>query len=312
MKLRIWTALIAVYIVWGTTYLAIRFAVETLPPFLMAATRFLIPGAILYIWRRSVGDTAPTRREWRSTTIVGLFLLLGGNGCVVWAEQRVVSGIAALIVGSTPLWMVLIDALRPDGKRPGWQTTAGVLIGFAGIALLISPTSLVGSHMNIDPFGMVALLMAAFLWSVGSLYSRTAPMPSSPLLGTGMEMLAGGSALFVLGTFTGEWSRLKLTAISPQSLAGLAYLILCGSLVGFVCYTWLLGVAPISLVSTYAYVNPLVAVFMGNLLAHEPLTPRILLAALVIVSAVVMINLAREAKTKPLASLSPSPGQVDD
>ncbi len=311
MKAKIWLALLAVYIVWGSTYLAIRFAVQTIPPFIMAGTRFLIPGAILYVWRRASGDASPTRLQWRSAAIVGIFLLLGGNGGVTWAEQRVASGVTALIVGSAPLWMVLIDMLRPGGQRPTWQTAGGVLIGLAGIALLVGPSQWNGSQLQMDTPGVAMLLLAALFWAVGSLYSRTAQLPASPLLGTGMEMLAGGVGLFLAGTLTGEWGRLDLAAITPPSLWGLAYLIACGSLVGFVAYTWLLRVAPTPLVATYAYVNPLIAIFVGNLLAKEALTPRLLVAALVIVSAVALINTGRAKMAKPVAHMVaiPAPGE---
>jgi len=312
MKAKIWLALLAVYIVWGSTYLAIRFAVQTIPPFIMAGTRFLIPGAILYAWRRLAGDVRPTRQQWRSAAIVGLFLLLGGNGAVTWAEQRVASGVTALIVGSAPLWMVLIDALRPGGERPNWQTTIGVLIGLAGIALLVGPAEFSGSQLQMDTPGVAMLLLAALLWAVGSLYSRDAQLPSSPLLGTGMEMLAGGAGLYLAGTLTGEWGRLDLAAIAPSSLLGLGYLIAFGSLVGFVAYTWLLRVAPTPLVATYAYVNPLIAIFMGNLLAKEALTPRLIIAALVIVSAVALINTGRAKTAKPAGKLVPVPAPGED
>jgi len=311
MKTRIWLALIAVYIAWGSTYLAIRFAVETIPPFLMAGFRFLVAGAILYTWRRVAGDPTPTRIQWRSASIVGLLLLLGGNGGVVWAEQRVASGIAALIVGSAPLFMVLIDALRPGGQRPNWQTGSGVLVGFLGIALLIGPSQWTGNGLQLDNIGVLVLLLASILWATGSLYSRNAQLPSSPLLGTGMEMLAGSAGLFILGTLTGEWGRLELTAIAPRSLWGLLYLITFGALVGFAAYTWLLRVAPTPLVATYAYVNPLIAIFLGNLLAKEALTPRLLIAALVIVSAVALINTGRAKTTSPAPRtvVVPAPGE---
>jgi drug/metabolite transporter (DMT)-like permease len=311
MKARIWAALIAVYIVWGSTYLAIRFAVETMPPFLMAATRFLIAGSILFAWRRMAGDAPPTRRQWKSAAIIGLLLLLGGNGGVVWAEQRVVSGVAALIIGASPLWMVLIDAIRPGGKRPVWQTWLGVLWGFSGIALLVGPSEFTGNGMHLYLPGVGVLLLAAFFWSAGSLYSRTACLPDSPLLGTGMEMLAGATGLLIFGTLTGDWGRLDLSAIRMSSVWGLLYLIIFGSLVGFAAYTWLLRVAPTPLVSTYAYVNPLVAIFIGNLLASEPLTPRILLAAGVIISSVVIINISKAAAPKADAH-APAPCSGDD
>jgi drug/metabolite transporter (DMT)-like permease len=306
MKLKIWLALIAVYITWGSTYLAIRFAVATIPPFLMAGGRFLIAGAILLAWRRLAGDTGPTRIQWRSAAIVGLFLLLGGNGGVAWAEQRVASGIAALIVGSAPLFMVLIDALRPGGERPNWQTGTGVIVGFLGIALLISPAQWSGNHLQLDSFGVAVLMLSSVFWAVGSLYSRNAQLPESPLMGTGMEMLAGSAGLLVVGTLTGEWSQLHLAAISPASLWGMLYLITFGSFVGFACYTWLLRVAPTPLVSTYAYVNPLIAILLGSLLAKEVLTPRLLIAALVILSAVALINTGRIKRAASTRELAPS------
>jgi drug/metabolite transporter (DMT)-like permease len=311
-SLSIWAAMIAVYIVWGSTYLAIRFAIETMPPFLMAATRFLVAGVILYTFRRMRGDTAPTRIEWRSAAIVGTLLLVGGNGLVVWAEQFVESGIAALLVGSAPLWMVLLDALRPGqshlarrsaDRRQSFLTTAGVVIGFLGIGLLVSPSSLTGIAGEVNPLGAGVLTLACFFWAAGSLYNRGAKLPSSPLLGTGMEMLAGGAGLLLLGTLTGEWGRVDLASISTRSLLGLGYLIFFGSLVGFASYTWLLRVAPTALVSTYAYVNPLVAILLGNLLAQEPITPRVLIATAVILSAVAVITLNQPARNKPKPAL---------
>ena len=322
-SLSIWAAMLAVYIVWGSTYLAIRFAIETLPPFLMASTRFLIAGAILYAFRRLRGDAAPQRVEWRSAAIVGVLLLVGGNGGVVWAEQFVESGVAALLVGSVPLWMVLLDALRPGQahlarrsahKRSRWLTTAGVVFGFLGIGLLVSPTSLSGLAGEIDPLGALVLTMGAFSWATGSLYSRGARLPASPLLGTGMEMLVGGAGLLLLGTLSGEWGRVDLGVISARSLLSLGYLIIFGSLVGFAAYTWLLRVAPTALVSTYAYVNPLVAILLGNLLAQEPLTARVLIATAIILGAVAVITMNQPAKNKvePLPERAVAPSCGDD
>ncbi|HZD58400.1 MAG TPA: EamA family transporter, partial [Anaerolineales bacterium] len=200
--LAIWGALIAVYITWGSTYLAIRFAVQTMPPFLMAATRFLFAGAVLYAFRRIRGDPAPTRLEWRSAAIIGLLLLAGANGSVVWAEQLVVSGIAALMVASAPLWMVLIDALRPGGRWPDGRAIFGVVLGFGGIALLVWPVGGSGLQGGVNPIGAGVLVLASILWAAGSLYNRGAQLPASPLLGTGMEMLAGGAGLVVMGSVT--------------------------------------------------------------------------------------------------------------
>ena len=298
----IWSALIAIYIVWGSTYLAIRFAVETMPPFLTAGFRFLIAGGVLYIFRRLRGDKAPLRLEWRSAAIVGLFLLVGGNGGVMWAEQRVASGIAALLIASVPLWIALLDSLRPGGRRPDRWVIVGVLAGFAGIIILIGPAQLIGIQGAVDPVGAMVLLLAALSWAAGSLYNRGAKLPDSPLLGTGMEMLVGSLGLFILGTVTGEWSQMELTSFSTRSLLGFAYLVVFGSWVGFASYVWLLRVAPTMLVSTYAYVNPLVAILLGSLLAGEALTPRVVLAVMFILGSVVLITLTNPATSKPAAA----------
>lgn len=283
--------MVAVYIVWGSTYLAIKFAVQTMPPFLMASTRFLIAGSILYLFRRLWKDPRPQRTEWRSAAIVGFFLLVVANGCVVWAEQRVPSGIAALLVAAAPLWMVLIDWVRPPGRPPAKLALLGVLLGFAGIVVLIGPSEFIGIEGSIDRLGALALLISSFSWAFGSLYSRQAKLPASPLLWTGMEMLMGGFGLLLVGTIAGEWQQLQLAEISTRSIIGLVYLIVFGSWVGFAAYTWLLRVASTTLVSTYAYVNPLVAIWVGNFLANEPITPRVLIAAAVIIGSVVLITI---------------------
>jgi drug/metabolite transporter (DMT)-like permease len=296
MKTKIWIALLALYIVWGSTYLAIRFAVETIPPFFMAGTRFLVSGAILFIWRRAAGDAMPTRRQWRSTAIVGIFLLLGGNGLVSFAEQYVPSGIAALIIGSMPMWLVMIEAMRPNGAKPGWLAILGLVIGFGGIFLLVGPAELTGAGHTLNPLGVGTLLVAAFLWSLGSIYSRNADMPDSSLMATGAEMLTGSLAIFLVSGLTGEWKGFSFSEVTRSSWLGLLYLITIGSLIGFVSYIWLLKHAPVSLVATYAYVNPLVAVFLGAWLAGETLNARILVAGIVIIGSVVLIN---QTKSKP-------------
>ncbi|MEJ5311909.1 MAG: EamA family transporter [Anaerolineae bacterium] len=308
-SLAIWAALLAVYIVWGSTYLAIRFAVQTMPPFLMASARFLMAGSALYIWRRLKGDPAPVRVEWRSAAVVGLCLLLVGNGGLVWAEQRIASSIAALLIASTPLWMALIDALRPGGQKPGLQTILGIVVGFCGIVLLINP--LQASGHGVDLLGAVVSLGAAFSWSAGSLYSRKARLPSSPLLGTSMEMLIGGAALLLLSLLTGEPARVQWASISTASWLGLGYLIVFGSWIGFTAYTWLLRVAPTPLVSTYAYVNPVVAVVLGFLLAGEPLTARSLLATAIIVGAVILTTRRSPAKPQPVIPTVAAPQFAD-
>ncbi len=307
MKLRIWLALLAIYILWGSTYLGIRFAVETIPPFLMAGTRHLIAGTILFIWRWRAGDSMPTRKEFMAAAIMGLFLLLGGNGLVSWAEQSVPSGIAALVVAASPLWMVLIDMLLPGVRsRLNWLMIAGVLIGFGGVVLLLVRGDLLGGA-GLEFSGAAVLLAATLLWAIGSIYGRSAPVPASPLMGISLEMLVGGASLIVFGTAMGEWPRLDLATVSTRSLLSLAYLSIFGSLVAFSAYSWLLRVAPTPLVATYAYVNPLIAILIGYLLGEEPLSVRVLLSALVIVSAVAIINWGRtrlklKANLQPLAA----------
>jgi drug/metabolite transporter (DMT)-like permease len=296
MKTKVWMALLAIYIVWGSTYLAIRFAVETIPPFMMAGTRFLVSGLILYVWRRLAGDPAPTRRQWRSAIIVGLLLLLGGNGLVSWAEQHVASGIAALIVASIPLWVAVIDALRPHGIKPDWKIVLGLLIGFGGIILLVVSAREQSSAEGMSVFGVGGLLLAALLWSIGSIYGRDADMPPSSLLATGIEMLGGSAGLFLAATFLGEWKSLALPAVTTRSLLGLAYLIVAGSLIGFTSYSWLLRNAPVALVATYAYVNPVMAIFLGAALANEVINAPIIIAALIIITSVVVINTSKKAR----------------
>jgi drug/metabolite transporter (DMT)-like permease len=308
----IWIAIISVYIVWGSTYLAIRFAVQTMPPFLMAGIRFLISGSLLYLIRRTWGDPKPTCQEWRSASIIGIFLLVGGNGGVVWAEQWVVSGVAALLVATAPLWMILIDTLYPNGWKPGPWVILGVILGFVGIFILIHPFQSIRQG-DIDLIGAVVLILASLFWSIGSLYSRQAKLPASPLLGTGMEMLAGGGGLLLLGILSGELKQLSLASISKESWLGLVYLIVFGSWIGFTAYTWLLRAAPTPLVSTYAYVNPIVAVFLGYFIAEEPLTFRILIATVLVVGSVALITITQQkalrSRGTPLQSVGK--GQMD-
>ena len=195
MKFKIWAALLVVYIFWGSTYLAIRFAVETIPPFLMAGTRFLVAGTLLYGWRRLAGDPSPTQKQWAGSAVIGLLLLFGGNGMLSWAEQNVPSGVAALLIGAVPLWMTLIEALRPGGVRPNFMGVIGLVVGFGGIVLLVSPSLTGGGNAELPPLGIAILMVAALSWSLGSIYSRHANLPSSSLLGTGMEMLTGGNRM---------------------------------------------------------------------------------------------------------------------
>jgi drug/metabolite transporter (DMT)-like permease len=300
-KARLLVAFAAVYVVWGSTYLAIRWAIDTMPTFLMAGTRFLVAGAILYTWGRLRGDPKPTAANWRDATIIGGLLLMGGNGGVVWAEQYVPSGLTALVVATEPLWVVLLDWLRPHGTRPTNGEILGLAAGFGGVVLLVGPSNVGGAH--VDPVSAVALLLATLSWATGSLYSRAARLPPAPMLTTGMNMLAGGAILTLVGTFLGQWGGVHLEAISLRSALSLLFLIVFGSLVGFTAYLWILKEAPLATASTYAYVNPVVAVFLGWALAGEAITPRVVAAASVIVGSVVIITLARTAAFRTAAAL---------
>ncbi|MGE5414800.1 MAG: EamA family transporter [Syntrophomonadaceae bacterium] len=291
-------AFAAVYVLWGSTYLAIRIGVETIPPFLLAGLRHLTAGVILYAWVRGTKRApGPEPRHWRSAALVGGLLLLGGNGLVTWAEQRVPSGLAALIVASVPLWMTLIDAVL-SRQRPHGVLLAGLAMGLSGIAFLAAPGRFAGGG-RVDPLGAAALLTAALLWAIGSLVSRRVALPSSTLLATAMEMVAGGAILLTVAGVSGEIGRVSLAAVSARSVLALGYLIVAGSLLGFSAYIFLLGATTPARVSTYAYVNPVVAVFLGWLVAGEGVTPRTLVAAAVIVASVALI--IRHGASRPAA-----------
>lgn len=294
-------AFAAVYVIWGSTYLAILFALETLPPFLMAGVRFIIAGALLYGWSAARSSFRPGPREWKAAAIIGGLLLLGGNGAVVWAEQTVPSGIAALLVAGTPCWMVLLDWLWKGAARPGTRTVAGLLLGFGGIVLLVDPSSLSGTG-PVSLIGALVLTLGSVAWAVGSIYSKDAAVPKAPLLATGMQMLMGGTLLVLAGSLTGEWARLDTTAISLKSFLALGYLIVFGAIVGYSAYVWLLRVATPARVSTYAYVNPVVAVLLGWSLAGEAFTLRMTIAAAVIIAGVALITLEENSRSRKRAS----------
>jgi drug/metabolite transporter (DMT)-like permease len=292
LRLRVVAAFAAIYLIWGSTYLGIRIAIETLPPFLTAGLRFIIAGPLLYAWARRNGAPRPTGTQWRAAAIVGGLLLLGGNGLVTWGEQRVSSGLAALLVATVPLWMVLLDWLFMRGGRPAGKVFLGLILGLIGIVLLIGPTDLLGEH-RVDLVGVAMLLLAALSWAIGSLYARRAPLPDAPLLGTSLEMIAGGVLLLLASGIKGEWVQVDLASVSLRSWLALGYLTLLGSIVAFTAYTWLLRISTPARVATYAYVNPVVAVVLGWAVVGEVLTGQMLLAAVVIVLAVVVITAGR-------------------
>jgi drug/metabolite transporter (DMT)-like permease len=297
MRARLLAAFAAVYVIWGSTYLAIRLAVETLPPFLMAGTRYVIAGGVLLLWSRlRERHGGPTRRDWITGLVSGGLLLLGGNGAVVWAEQRVPSGMAALLVAIVPLWMVLLDWMRPGGRRPATLVFAGLALGLAGLALLVVPDAMNGGA--IDIVGAAVLVLGSLSWAIGSLYTQRAPRPSSPNKGSGAQMFAGGLWLLLVGLGTGEAAHLDLAHASAQSLWAFAYLVTFGSLVGFTAYIYMLAHTTAAKAATYAYVNPVVAVFLGWAFAHEPITARTLVSAAVILAGVAIITVARDSRVR--------------
>jgi drug/metabolite transporter (DMT)-like permease len=303
-------AFAAVYVLWGSTYLAIRFGVETLPPFLMAGLRHSIAGILLFSWVRLSGTPAPSARQWLPAAGVGVLLLLGGNGLVSWAQQRVPSGLAALIVASVPIWMTLLHAVEKRA-RPHGVVLLGLGVGLGGLAFLVAPGRFAGGT-HVDLAGAGALLSAALFWATGSLYARRAKLPSSTLLATSMEMLTGGAALLLTSGLLREWKGFSFAEVSTRSWLALAYLIVAGSLVGFTAYIFLLGATTPARVGTYAYVNPIVAVFFGWAFASEIVAARTVIAALAIVGAVAVIIRYGGQRTQKEVAREAAPGALPE
>ncbi len=292
----VWVALACVYVVWGSTYLAIHFAIATIPPFLMAGTRFLSSGIFLYflmIWK---GEKRPSFGHWKSTAVISFFLIVVANGGVSWVEQKVPSGITALLVGTVPLWMVVLEwAGSKGGQRPRLSTWVGVFLGMLGIILLVFSRKNPGD-LQVNPWGAVCLVFTSLAWAHGSLYAHSTSLPSSALLATSMEMITGGVMQLFVGLGLGETGQFHLAQLTPSSIEAWVYLTLVGSLVGFTSYIWVLQKSTPELASTYAFVNPVIAVLLGWLLAGESLTPSLFLSASLIVVAVVLITLNKARK----------------
>lgn len=303
-RARLIAAFAVVYVLWGSTYLAIRIAIETIPPFLMASARFLVAGAMLYLWSRARGAVRPSLTHWRAAAIVGALLLLGGNGAVVWAEQFVPSGLAALLVATAALWMVMLDWLRPGGTRPATRVWIGIALGLAGLAWLVGPSSLGDGRVSMVGAGV--LWLGSLSWAMGSVYARRAPLPESALLANGMEMFTGGVLLALLAAATGEPSRFDPSGISMRSALAVLYLLIAGSLIGFTVYIWLVKHAAPAMVGTYAYVNPVVAVLLGWTIADEPITSRTLVAGVVILVSVAIITSAPSARSEDAGRVVPA------
>jgi drug/metabolite transporter (DMT)-like permease len=292
-------ALGTVYLVWGSTYLAIRVTDRTMPPFLMSSVRFLIAGAALYAFAAR-GRARPTARQWAAAAIVGAALLLIGNGGVAWAETRLESGLTALLVAMVPLWVALLDRLF-FGRRLSAPALAGLVVGFGGVALLVRPGG------GGDIVAMLALVGTTAAWAGGSLYARGAALPESPLLSASMQMLSAGVFLGITGLATGEASAVHADSFSTKPVLAFTYLVLVGSLLAFSTYGWLLKNVRISIVSTYAFVNPMVAVALGTVFLNEPIRWTTITAGAAIIVAVVLIVTARAPAPKQVTSDLPEP-----
>ncbi len=308
--MRLLLAFAAVYIVWGSSYLGIQVAIETIPPFLMAGVRFLIAGSILFAFARWRGASLPATHHWGPALLLGALLLLGGNGAVVWAEQRVPSGLASILVADEPLWVVLLQWMFFGGLRPTGREMLGIALGFVGVVLLIAPADLMGGA-PVDLLGAAVLVGGSISWGFGALYSRSARLPASTLLSTAMQMLTGGALMLLFATATGEWQRLDVGKISLRSLIALGYLIVFAGIITFTAFIWLLRVVSPALVATHSYVNPVIAVFLGWLLAGEPVTGRTLLASSIILGSVVLIivggrKVPARAETDPAVGAEPA------
>ncbi|NIM59321.1 MAG: EamA family transporter [Candidatus Aminicenantes bacterium] len=286
LKIKIFIAFAAIYVIWGTTYLAIRFAIETIPPFFMMGCRFLSAGIVLYSLARFRGQANPSLQQWKTAVVIGILLFFGGYGALAWSEQVLPSGVAALIVATTPIWMILLSYFRSPVSKIGRSVILGLALGFLGMVLIVEPTKLLGGQ-SVDLAGAAVLLFGTISWCFGSVYSKYGSLPKSPFLASGMMMLCGGMALVLVGLLTGEHKA--LASASFLSLASLFYLVLFGSIIGFTAYIWLLNTVSPAQVSTYAFVNPIIAVFVGWFGGGESLSPRILMATILMVAGVLAI-----------------------
>ncbi|HEY5596743.1 MAG TPA: EamA family transporter [Candidatus Bipolaricaulota bacterium] len=307
-RLKVLFAFAAIYLIWGSTYLAIHYAIESLPPYLMTGIRFLVAGGLLYAWARLRGATA-TWAHWRSAILTGGLMLFGGMGTVAVAQQWVPSGVTALIIALVPLWMVLIEWLRPGGTRPDTRVWLGIGLSLVGLVLLVDPFSGMDG-VNVSLLGVGLLLLSTLSWSAGSILSRAVPLPTSPLLSTGMQMLVASVLMLLVSWLKGDFAQLDVQAISARSVFGLGYLIAFGSIVAFTAYLWLLRVSTPALVGTYAFVNPVIAMLLGWSLNGESLTPPTLMGAMLILAAVAVIVSRPRAQAKASAPGFAEPARV--
>lgn len=302
-------AFAAVYVIWGSTYLAIAVGLPSFPPLVLAASRHFTVGLILYPLLRWKTGIRPTRRQWRTAIVTGVLLLLFGNGGVCLAERTVPTGVAALLVAMVSFWMVLADWWRPGGSKPLPRVITSLVLGFGGLVLLVGPAHLGGSE-RIDLTGAAILFVGSLAWAWGSVYSKHNDLPSSPMLGVAMQSLVGGAALWTAALVSGEVRHFHPAAVSLRPLLAVAYLIVFGSCIGFTAYVYLLKKSTAARVGTYAFVNPVVALLLGGLGANEAITLRTGLAAAVILTAVLLVITAPHRTSVEAAETLPTPGEA--
>jgi drug/metabolite transporter (DMT)-like permease len=290
-RTRIILAFAAVYVIWGSTYLFIKYAIESVPPFMMGAARFIVAGALLYALARWRGAKAPGARDWRSAAITGVLMLGLGNGAVMWAELTVPTGVVALIVSTVPIWIVLIDWLRPRGVRPRVPVFLGLALGVAGMVILIGPRAIIGQG-NVDEIGVLILLVGSLGWAVGTILSKGSKRSSSPIVYSSLQMGAAGAAMLIMSLAIGEHTRFEPGDVTPRAFFSWLYLMLAGSIIGYTAYIYLLGKVSAAKAATYAYVNPIIAVLLGWAFLREPIGGRTLIAAAVILAGVAIITLS--------------------
>jgi drug/metabolite transporter (DMT)-like permease len=300
-RLRLVLAFAAVYIIWGSTYLGVALVSQRLPPLFTSAVRFLIAGGLMYAYARAKGIPPPTFRNWGAALLVGTLLLGVGNGTVAIAIQTIPTGVVALLIASLPLWIVLLNWVAFARKRPGPREVVGVVLGLAGMTILIGPDRLqTGDGLNW--LGVAILVLGTISWAIGTLAAPRTPLPASQTLATAMQILAAGVVLVPAGLLLEDWSVLAGHHWTFTETGAMAYLVIFGSIVAFTCYAWLVRVAPPGLVSTYAYVNPVVALLLGALVLNEPITGRSVLAAAIIIGGVVLITARKRSAQSPSQS----------
>jgi drug/metabolite transporter (DMT)-like permease len=288
-RTRVLLAFAAVYVIWGSTYLFIKYAIETIPPFMLGGTRFLVAGLLLYTLARWRGASKATAQDWRAAATTGVLMLGAGNGAVVWAERTVASGVVALIVSSVPIWIVLIDWLRPRGRRPRATMLAGLALGLIGMVILIGPRAIIGQG-HVDEIGTLILILGSISWAIGTLVTRGSQRSASPLVFSALQMLSASAAMTLMSLLLREPASFSFAQLSARSMWSWVYLVLAGSIIGYTAYVYLLRVVSAAKAATYAYVNPVIAVLLGWMFASEPIGARTLVAAAVVLGGVAIIT----------------------